>query len=207
MLKIGLTGGIASGKSAVAEMFAALGAAVVDTDLIAREVVAPGSRGLAAVRAAFGETVLASDGTLDRRRLRAVVFNDPELRARLEAILHPLIRTRTAEQIAAARGPYALVVVPLLIETDFTELVDRILVVDCPRETQVQRVIERDGVDRSAAEAMLAAQTDRATRLTAADDVIDNGGSLELTRAQVAELHRRYSELAHDCRSRRGRAE
>jgi dephospho-CoA kinase len=207
VLKIGLTGGIASGKSEAARMFAALGAAVVDTDVIAREVVTPGSEGLAAVLDAFGESVLAGDGSLDRRRLRTLVFGNPQLRARLEAILHPLIRTRAAQQIAAARGPYVLVVVPLLVETDFAALVDRILVVDCPRQTQLQRVIDRDGVERSVAEAMLTAQTDRTTRLQAADDVIDNSGSLEQMQARVAELHRQYAALARDCRSQRGRAE
>jgi dephospho-CoA kinase len=207
VLQIGLTGGIACGKTTVAEMLAAHGAALVDTDVIAREVVAPGSAGLSAVRNAFGDSVLASDGGLDRRKVRGLIFADPGLRKQLESILHPLIRGRALERLAGADGPYTVLAVPLLIETDFTELVDRILVVDCPRETQIERVMARDKVHRGAAESVLAAQTSRAARLSAADDVIDNGGSLEDTRNQVAIVHRRYLDLARDCRSPRGRAE
>jgi dephospho-CoA kinase len=207
VLQIGLTGGIACGKTTVAEMLAAHGAALVDTDVIAREVVAPGSAGLSAVRNAFGDSVLASDGGLDRRKVRGLIFADPGLRKQLESSLHPLIRGRALERLAGADGPYTVLAVPLLIETDFTELVDRILVVDCPRETQIERVMARDKVHRGAAESVLAAQTSRAARLSAADDVIDNGGSLEDTRNQVAIVHRRYLDLARDCRSPRGRAE
>lgn len=207
VLRIGLTGGIASGKSTVAEMLEARGAAVVDTDVIAREVVAPGSPGLSAVRDAFGDSVLASDGGLDRRKVRGLIFANPDLRKRLESMLHPLIRGRALEELAAVDAPYAILAVPLLVETGFADIVDRILVVDCPREAQIERVIARDRVDRSAAEAVLAAQTDRAARLAVADDVIDNGGSLDHTRDQVEILHRRYLDLARDCRSPRGRAE
>jgi dephospho-CoA kinase len=207
VLQIGLTGGIACGKTTVAEMLAAHGAALVDTDVIAREVVAPGTAGLSAVRHALGDSVLASDGGLDRRKVRGLIFADPGLRKQLESILHPLIRGRALERLAGADGPYTVLAVPLLIETDFTELVDRILVVDCPRETQIERVMARDKVHRGAAESVLAAQTSRAARLSAADDVIDNGGSLEDTRNQVAIVHRRYLDLARDCRSPRGRAE
>jgi dephospho-CoA kinase len=193
VLRIGLTGGIASGKSTVAEMLEARGAAVVDTDVIAREVVAPGSPGLSAVRDAFGDSVLASDGGLDRRKVRGLIFANPDLRKRLESMLHPLIRGRALEELAAVDAPYAILAVPLLVETGFADIVDRILVVDCPREAQIERVI--------------AAQTDRAARLAVADDVIDNGGSLDHTRDQVEILHRRYLDLARDCRSPRGRAE
>ncbi len=141
MLKIGLTGGIASGKSTVAEMLAALGAAVIDTDVIAREVVAPGEAGLTAVTAAFGNELLAPDGTLDRAKLRRLVFADPAKRRRLEAILHPLIRARAVAAAQQASGPYLVFVVPLLIETDFVALVDRVLVVDCDPATQLRRPV------------------------------------------------------------------
>ena len=207
MLRVGLTGGIASGKSAVAEMFAAHGAPVVDTDSIAREVVAPGSPGLDDVRNAFGAQVLAPGGGLDRAKLRRLVFADPALRRKLEAVLHPLIRERTLVKLREIRAPYAIVVVPLLVETAFAAIVDRVLVVDCPRETQIRRVMERDAIERAAAEAILDAQADRAARLAAADDVIDNGGALAETRQRVAELHTQYLDAARDCRGRRGRAE
>jgi dephospho-CoA kinase len=207
VLRVGLTGGIASGKSQVAEMFAALGAPIADTDPIAREVVAPGTAGLAAVRAAFGTAILAADGSLDRVKLRDLVFEDGGARRRLEDILHPLIRTATLARLAVIEAPYVIVVVPLLLETDFGALVDRVLVVDCPREMQLERVMRRDSVSRQRAESMVSAQLDRAARLDAADDVIDNSGTLAHTRAQVAALHRRYLELARDCPSPRGRAE
>ncbi len=196
MLTIGLTGGIASGKSAVAAMFAGLGAELIDTDVIAREVVAPGQPGLAAIRSEFGGGVLTPNGELDRAKLRALVFADPPKRRLLEAILHPLIRARTLENLGAAHGPYALVAVPLLVETDFGKLVDRVLVVDCPVELQMQRVMKRDGLNAAEARAMIDAQTDRGTRLQAAHDVIDNSGSLDATRAQVEDLHERYLALA-----------
>ena len=188
-------------------MFAALGAPIVDSDLIAREVVAPGSPGLSAVRAAFGDMVLAADGTLDRRKVRNLVFADAALRARLEAILHPLIRRRLLARLEEIRADYVVIVVPLLLETDFAALVDHILVVDCPPEVQIARVMQRDALSRPEAEAILGAQIDRATRRNAADDVIDNGGALEATRAQVVVLHERYSAMGRDCPSPRGRAE
>jgi dephospho-CoA kinase len=207
MLRVGLTGGIASGKSQVAEMFVALGAPIVDTDLLAREVAAPGTPGLAAVRAAFGATILAADGSLDRAKLRDLVFEDSAARGRLEGLLHPLIRAATLARLAVIEAPYAIVVVPLLLETDFVALVDRVLVVDCPREMQLERLMRRDSVSRRRAESVVATQLDRAARLDAADDVIDNSGTLEQTRKQVAALHDRYVELARDCPSPRGRAE
>jgi dephospho-CoA kinase len=188
-------------------MFAGLGAPIVDTDLLAREVAAPGTPGLAAVRAAFGATILAANGSLDRAKLRDLVFEDSAARGRLEGILHPLIRAATLARLAAIEAPYAIVVVPLLLETDFAALVDRVLVVDCPREMQLKRVMRRDSVSRQRAESVVSAQLDRAARLDAADDVIDNSGTLEHTRKQVAALHDRYVELARDCPSPRGRAE
>ena len=195
MLRVGLTGGIASGKTTVAKIFAELGAGVVDTDRVAREVVAPGEPGLAAVREAFGPGVISGSGELDRRALRALVFANPAERRRLEAILHPLIRGRTLEQLDQLDAPYALVVVPLLFETGFEALVDRVAVVDCPRGVQLERLLARDGIDKAEAEATLGAQTDRETRLARADDVIDNSGDRERTRERVCELHAQYSAL------------
>lgn len=207
MLRVGLTGGVASGKSLVAEMFAALGTPIVDTDRIAREVVGPGTPGIAAVRAAFGAAIIAADGSLDRTKLGDLVFEDGAARGRLESILHPLIRAETQARLAAIEAPYALVVVPLLLETDFATLVDRVLVVDCPREMQLDRLMRRNSTTRRRAESVVAAQIDRAARLDAADDVIDNSGTLEHTRDQVAALHAKYVGLARDCPSPRGRAE
>ena len=207
MLRVGLTGGIASGKSQVAEMFAALGVPIVDTDRIARDVVAPGTPGFAAVRAAFGQAILAADGSLDRTKLKDLVFDNSVERRRLERILHPLIRAATLVGLAAIDAPYAVIVVPLLLETDFAALVDRILVVDCPTQMQLERLMRRDSVSRQRAESVLAAQLDRAARLDAADDVIDNGGALEHTRVQVAALHAAYLKLARDCPSPRAGAE
>ena len=195
MLRVGLTGGIASGKSTVAGFFAELGAGVIDTDHVAREVVAPGEPGLAAVSEAFGPDVISSSGELDRRALRALVFANSDERRRLEGILHPLIRTRTLEKLDRLDAPYALVVVPLLFETGFESLVDRVAVVDCPRDVQLERLLARDGIDEAQAEAMLSAQIDSATRLARADDVIDNSGDRERTREQVRELHAQYSAL------------
>lgn len=207
MLRIGLTGGIASGKSSVADRFVELGAVLVDTDTVAREVVAPGTPGLAAVRTEFGDGVLGADGQLDRRKLRATIFADESRRRRLEAILHPLIQQRTLELMAEAKGPYLVVAVPLLVETDFAALVDRVLVVDCSLETQIRRLMLRDGSSEAGARAAVAAQIDRSERLDAADDVIDNEGDLDALTRQVERLHARYLELAEDCRPRHGRAE
>src|SRR5688572_15183318 len=169
-LVVGLTGGIASGKSLVGAMFVKLGAALIDTDVVAREVVAPGEPGLAAVTAAFGPSVLLASGELNRPALRTLVFEDEAKRLTLEAILHPLIRARTRAQLKELTTPYALVVVPLLVETSFKDFVDRTLVVDCPEATQLERLMRRDGIPRAEALAMLRAQADRAARLKAAHD-------------------------------------
>ena len=194
-LVVGLTGGIASGKSLVGAMFAKLGAALVDTDVIAREVVADGEPGLAAVVAKFGGAVLLPSGALNRPVLRSLVFADEAKRRTLEAILHPLIRERTRAKLEAITAPYAIVAVPLLVETGFGEVVDRILVVDCPESMQLERLTRRDAIPKEEASAMLRAQTDRATRLKAAHDVIDNSGTPDATRRQVEVLHRRYLDL------------
>ena len=195
MYKVGLTGGIASGKTVVADTFASLGAGVVDTDQVARDVVAPGQPGLEAVRREFGEAVIGVSGELDRRALREVVFADPQARRQLESLLHPLIRARTLETLARVQAPYAVAVVPLLVETGFGELVDRVAVVDCPRQIQIERLMNRDGIDLEQAESMMSAQVERQTRLAAAHDVIDNGGSRASTRSQVQRLHALYQRL------------
>jgi len=196
MFRVGLTGGIASGKTTVANIFADLGAAIVDTDVIAREVVAPGQPGLAAVVDAFGPSVLLDSGELDRAALRKIVFHDAERRRVLETILHPLIRAQAMRQIDAVVAPYVVVVVPLLLESGFAELVDRIVVVDCQGTQQLDRLRRRDRIDAREAQTMLNAQTARSARLAKADDVVDNSGDLAATRAQVESLHALYLELA-----------
>jgi dephospho-CoA kinase len=195
-LIVGLTGGIASGKSLVGAMFVKLGASLIDTDVVAREVVARGEPGLAAVSAEFGPGVLLPSGEINRPALRSLVFADDAKRRQLEAVLHPLIRSRTRAKLAELAAPYALVAVPLLIETSFGELVDRVLVVDSPEAAQLERLMRRDAIPRPEALAMLRAQVDRATRLKAAHDVIDNSGTPDATRRQVELLHRRYLDLA-----------
>ena len=195
-LRIGLTGGIASGKSTVAELFKALGIAVIDADQIAREVVAPGTALLHALIERFGRELLLSDGSLDRRALRARVFADPAARRELEALLHPAIRARTEALSAQAHGPYQIHVVPLLIETRAADRYERILVVDCDESLQLARLMQRDGMTADQARAMLAAQGSRAARLAAADDVIVNTGAADLLPPAVAALHQKYLALS-----------
>ena len=192
MLRIGLTGGIGSGKSTAAELFAALGVPVIDADVIARELVEPGQPALAEIVAAFGADVVDVQGRLDRRSLRARVFADPAERRRLEAILHPRIHAEMARRTAARSAPYVLLVIPLLFEADQRDLVDRVLVVDVSPEVQRLRVGGRDGLTAEQVDAMLAAQWDRRRRLDQADDVIDNNGDLDALQHQVNDLHRRY---------------
>jgi len=195
-LRIGLTGGIASGKSTVADLFAELGIPVIDTDIVARQVVAPGQPGLKALIDTFGTDLLSEDGHLDRRRLRNLIFDNPDQRLILEGIMHPLIRARTIELINQADGPYQVLVVPLLIETGFRTLVDRVLVVDCPEEQQRARLLTRDNETPERIDRILAAQAHRDERLAAADDILDNSGSFEQTHSQVQQLHTLYLRLA-----------
>lgn len=190
--RIGLTGGIASGKTTVANLFAALGVPVVDTDLLAREVVAPGSPLLAQIAARVGAEVLTPDGSLDRRELRSRVFADPALRVWLEQLTHPAIRALTDERCEAARAPYVIVAIPLLVETGAAERFDRVLVVDCDPDLQLARLMARDGARRDEALAMLAAQAPREKRLAVADDVVHNDGDIARLRDQVGKLHRQY---------------
>lgn len=194
---VGLTGGIGSGKSAAADLFAAHGAAVIDTDAIAHALTKAGGAAMPAIRAEFGAAVVAGDGALDRAAMRAMAFADPSARKRLEAILHPLIRDEGERQLAAATAPYAVLVVPLLIEAgDYRKRVNRIAVVDCAETTQIARVMSRSGLARAEIERILAAQATRAERLAAADDVIDNDGELVALPAQIERLHANYLALA-----------
>ncbi len=196
MLRVGLTGGIGSGKSTVAALFAAKGVPVIDTDEIARDVVRVGTPAYAAIINAFGNTTLDASGAIDRARLRERVFGDSGARRQLEAILHPRIRAEAEAQLARFSAPYCILAVPLLIETDFHELVDRILVVDADEAVQITRTIARSGLSRGAVEAILAAQTNRATRREQADDVIVNSGDVSMLAPQVDALHERYLALA-----------
>ena len=189
---VGLTGGIASGKSIVAGWLEDLGAAVVDTDVIAREQTAPGMPALREIAREFGAELLSADGALDRARLRQRVFADSRARKRLEAILHPRIRKAAWERAETTPGSYLVMVIPLLAETGFTAGIDRVLVIDAPRELQIRRLRERDGASHRQARAILAAQASRRERRAMAGDLILNDGSLEALRAQVGELHRRY---------------
>lgn len=194
---VGLTGGIGSGKSIAAELFRSQGAAIVDTDIIARELTGPGGAAMPAIRAAFGGGVIDAHGALDRSAMRELAFADPAERKRLEAILHPMIRAESASSVAAADAPYVMLVVPLLVESGtYRERVDRVLVVDCSEQTQVDRVVARNGLQPAAVRAIMAAQTTREARLAAADDVIDNEADLDSLRRQVAALDAEYRRLA-----------
>jgi dephospho-CoA kinase len=197
MLVVGLTGGIAAGKSTATAFFQEHGVPVIDADEVARDVVAPGTPGLAAVAAAFGSQILQADGTLDRRRLREVVFADPAERHRLEAILHPLIQAEIRARLQRVRGPYCILAVPLLIESAaLRALVHRVLVIDVPEEVQLARLMQRDRMSAEQCQAMLAAQTSRARRLEAADDVVDNATDIVALTHQLESVHARYLELA-----------
>jgi dephospho-CoA kinase len=194
---VGLTGGIGSGKSVVADAFAALGIDVTDTDRIAHALTAPGSPGLAAIVAGLGHGWLQPDGSLDRTALRERVFADPATRARLERILHPLIASAAREEITRWKSPYGVLVVPLLLERGgLTPMVNRILVVDCPEDEQIRRVAARSGLGADAIRAIMATQLGRAERVARADDVLDNAGPPSAIPTQVAALDRRYRALA-----------
>jgi dephospho-CoA kinase len=195
-LRIGLTGGIASGKSTVANMFAEFGVPVIDTDIIAREIVQPGQPALDEIRETFGTRFISADGTLDRPAMRAVVFADGTARHQLEAILHPRIRAAAMQQAASAGGDYQLIVVPLLVESPLKSFVDRVLVVDCDEQTQIRRLLSRDAESEDQARRMIAAQASREVRLAIADDVINNDGDLQETRDQALALHRNYLRRA-----------
>ncbi|MBV1787099.1 dephospho-CoA kinase [Marinobacterium sp. D7] len=188
-MKVGLTGGIGSGKSAATALFAELGVPVIDADIIAREVVQPGESALQRIADHFGSEVLLSDGGLDRARLREIIFNDNSEKAWLEALLHPLIRERIVERISQTGPAYLILVSPLLIESGQDRLVDQVIVVDVDEQTQMERTLARDGVDREQVEQILAAQMSRQARSARADYLIDNRGDLAALREQVERIH------------------
>ena len=196
---VGLTGGIGSGKSAAADLLAARGALVVDTDQIAHQLTAPGGAAMEVIREAFGNGVVAADGALNRPAMRTLAFEDPAARKRLEAILHPMIRAESERQCRAATTPYVVLVVPLLIESGtYRERVRRLCVVDCPEDVQVLRVMQRSGLEERQVRAIMAAQASRAERLAAADDVIDNSAGYAELAVQVERLHGAYLRLASE---------
>jgi dephospho-CoA kinase len=198
--RVGLTGGIASGKSTAAGFFAAYGVPILDSDQIARDVVEPGQPPLERLVARFGLSILTPDGHLDRPALRNIVFSDPRARADLEALTHPAIGAAMEARSAAAGGPYQILVIPLLVEKNLGSHVDRVLVVDCDEALQVRRLHERDGATSAQAQAILNAQAPRAERLKAADDVISNDADVGSVQKQVATLHARYLQLAAQAR-------
>lgn len=203
MFSVGLTGGIGSGKTTVADLFGKLGATIVDTDLIAHRITAPQGLAMPLIEREFGAEFVAADGSLDRAKMRALVFSDESARKRLEAITHPLIREETEREARTAQGAYVVFVVPLLVESGtWKTRVDRVLVVDCDVETQIARVMARNGFTRAQVEAIVARQASRDARLAAADDVVanDNASVAELA-AEVAALHQRYLECAAAARN------
>lgn len=196
MFTVALTGGVASGKSTVERLFASRGIEIIDADHVAREVVAAGTAGLADIVEVFGTDVLSADGSLDRRAMRERVFADERARRQLEAIIHPRVREVLRQRASEVRSAYGMLVIPLLVESGDYAWVNRVLVVDVPREVQRERLLKRDGISRELAEAMLDAQASREQRLAVADDVIDNSADLESLDAAVERLHRRYLQLA-----------
>jgi dephospho-CoA kinase len=196
MFTVALTGGVASGKSTVERLFASRGIEIIDADHVAREVVAAGTAGLADIVEVFGTDVLSADGSLDRRAMRERVFADERARRQLEAIIHPRVREVLRQRASEVHSAYGMLVIPLLVESGDYAWVNRVLVVDVPREVQRERLLKRDGISRELAEAMLNAQASREQRLAVADDVIDNSADLESLDAAVERLHRRYLQLA-----------
>ncbi|CAE6777835.1 dephospho-CoA kinase [Paraburkholderia nemoris] len=198
MFAVGLTGGIGSGKSTVADLFAAHGVPLVDTDLIAHRITAPHGIAMPQIAAEFGASFIAADGSLDRARMRTLVFSDDGARKRLEGITHPLIRAETEREQREAQGPYVIIVVPLLVESgSWKTRVNRVLTVDCSVETQISRVMSRNGFSREQVLAIIARQATREARLAAADDIIDNDNApVNALKAQVEAQHRVYLSLA-----------
>jgi dephospho-CoA kinase len=199
--RVGLTGGIASGKSTAAKFFGALGIPIIDTDQLARDVVEPGQPPLERLVERFGQSILTPDGHLDRPALRTIVFSDPKARADLEALTHPAIGAAVEIRSAEAGGIYQILVIPLLVEKSLGSQLDRVVVVDCDEELQIRRLQARDGSTLEQARAILNVQTSRAARLKAAHDVIKNDGDMSAVRDQVATLHARYLELAQQART------
>lgn len=202
MLKIGLTGGIGSGKSTACDYFRKLGVPVLDADVIAREITQPGQVALKRIEEEFGAGILTAKGELDRAYLREKIFTQPELRQRLEAILHPLIKQGITMQLSSINTAYIIIAIPLLIESQWTDLVDRILVIDTPVELQIQRTARRDANSEAQVRNIIKNQTDRQTRLEWADDIILNDGDLTRLEQQVEQLHAYYLELGHSTENR-----
>ena len=200
---VGLTGGIGSGKTTVANLFAAEGVALVDADIVAREVVAPGSKGLEAIVTHFGAEILTPEGELDRAKLRQRIFSNPEEREWLNQLLHPMIRQEMLAQVEKATSAYVIMVVPLLFENGLDRLVNRTLVVDISPELQINRTVKRDNVDASQVNSIISSQSSRSEKLARADDIIDNQGEISTLKREVLALHQRYLQLsgtdnAHD---------
>jgi len=197
MMIIGLTGGIGCGKSTVADMFAELDVPVIDTDVIARILVKRGQPALDEIIKCFGRSILLENSALDRKKLAQITFNNGQSRKQLEAILHPKIRQTMLDQIKSLSSPYVIAVIPLLFETGQNQLVDRILVVDCPETIQQERVRSRDNRDDQQIQNIISAQTSREIKLASADDIIDNQGDINDLRPQIAELHKKYLNMSH----------
>lgn len=196
MYSIALTGGIASGKSTIAEHFAELGVPIIDTDIIARKLVEPGASALKEISSLFGADIIATDGTLERSKLRNIIFNNNAKRKKLEAILHPRIRTDVFKQVNLLNEDYCIIVVPLLFETDYPYPVDRVLVVDISPDKQLSRLLTRDAIDETIAKAIIDAQVSSDKRLARADDVINNDMNIEAVKQQVKKLHHEYLILS-----------
>ena len=198
--RVGLTGGIGCGKSSVAQVFAELGAGIIDTDVISRQLVAPDNPALTIIRDAFGDDFLQRDGHLNRAKMRSLIFSDSTAKSKLEAILHPLIKQRVIEEMRLCLAPYAIIVVPLLLESgQYRNLIQRTLVVDCNEHQQVARTMARSDLSAHEVASVMASQMDRKTRLSSADDVINNDGEAEKLRPQIIALHVRYLQLAKSC--------
>lgn len=197
MYKVGLTGGIGSGKSTVAKFFADLGVPVIDMDIIAREIVRPGQATLQEIKSLFGHDICDSEDELDRKRLREIIFKDEVKRKQLESITHPRIRQRVDEIIQTLDAPYCIIVIPLLFESNRQDNIDRILVVDTDVEQQIRHTMQRDNIDEDYVRKIIASQASRQTRLKYADDIIDNSGKFEDLSSQVSSLHEKYLALAH----------
>ncbi|QJR80012.1 dephospho-CoA kinase [Alteromonas pelagimontana] len=194
---VGLTGGIGSGKTAVSDGFLALGVDVIDADIVARQVVEPGSSALKSIAANFGSEILLSDGALNRAALRQTVFSNEKHKKWLNALLHPVIREKMLADIATTTSAYCILAVPLLLENKLNTITNRVLVVDCPADLQLQRALARDGSDETTIKNIMASQISRNARLAAADDIIDNSGDFSALPAQIAALHQQYLELCH----------
>ncbi|MGR9116684.1 MAG: dephospho-CoA kinase [Gammaproteobacteria bacterium] len=196
MLKIGLTGGIGSGKTSVSQLFSAFNIPIIDADIIAHQLVEPGQPALARIQSVFGQQVIHSDGSLNRNVLRSIVFADSKLKKRLESILHPLILAKIQSEAANLNAPYCIICIPLLFETGMERWVDRILVIDCPVDTQIARVAQRDGLDEETIRAIISSQVSREFRNTRADDLIDNSKSNSQLAEQVKKLHNLYLSVS-----------